>query len=74
MRCPLIMLNTIMAKSTNIVKRKPGRPVEVVGGAREFLGVRLPSDLLKRVEQWAKRERVPKSEAVRALLERGLQL
>jgi hypothetical protein len=62
-----------MAKSTNIVKRKAGRPVEIPGGATEFVGLRLASDLLKRIDSWAKQGKIEKrSEAVRALIERGL--
>jgi Ribbon-helix-helix protein, copG family len=63
------MLNRTMAKSTNIVKRKAGRPVEIVGGATEFVGLRLPSTLLKRVDERAKREKLTRSEATRAALE-----
>jgi hypothetical protein len=62
-----------MAKSTNIVKRKAGRPVEIPGGATEFVGLRLASDLLKRIDSWAKQGKIDKrSEAVRELIERGL--
>jgi hypothetical protein len=69
----VIMLNTTMKKSTNIVKRKAGRPVEIPGGATEFVGLRLPSDLLRRIDGWAKQEKIDKrSEAVRELIERGL--
>lgn len=65
------MLNTNMGKSTNIVKRKPGRPVKI--GARDFVGLRLPASLLKRIDEWAKRKAISqRSEAIRALLERGL--
>jgi hypothetical protein len=60
-----------MAKSTTIVKQKTGRPVEI--GARKSIGLRLPEALLKRIDAWAKREKIgERSEAVRTLLERGL--
>jgi hypothetical protein len=67
------MLNTIrMAKSTNIVKRKRGRPADVGAGA--FVGLRLPPALLKQVDDWAKREAVDgRSQAIRDLIERGLK-
>jgi hypothetical protein len=67
------MLNAIMAKSTNIVKRKAGRPVEIGAGADKFMGVRLPADLMKRVDAWAARNERTRSVAVRDLLEKGLK-
>ena len=68
-----IMLNTTMAKSKNSVKRKAGRPVEIPGGDTAFVGLRLPSDLLKRIDGWAGQEKIDRrSEALRALIERGL--
>src|ERR1019366_4905125 len=64
------MLNATMAKST---KRKAGRPVEIPGGATEFVGLRLPYDLLKRIDGWAKQQKIDRrSEAVRGLV--GSQL
>jgi hypothetical protein len=66
-----IMLNKIMAKSTNIVKRKAGRPATL--GATEFVGLRLPAALLNRIKDWARGEKiVGRSEAVRALLDRAI--
>lgn len=60
-----------MAKSTNIVKRKPGRPTKIGAGA--FVGLRLPAALLKRIDEWAKREAIgQRSEAIRRLLEGAL--
>ncbi len=67
----LITLNIIMAKSANIVKRKAGRPTTI--GAKEFVGVRLPTALLKRIRKWARSERIiGRSEAVRALIEKSI--
>jgi hypothetical protein len=64
------MLNATMAKST---KRKAGRPVEIPGGATEFVGLRLPHDLLQRIDGWGKQQKIDRrSEAVRGLIERGL--
>jgi metal-responsive CopG/Arc/MetJ family transcriptional regulator len=61
-----------MANSTNIVKRNPGRPVEI--GARKIIGLRLPEALLKRIDAWGKQKKInERSEAVRALIERGLE-
>jgi Ribbon-helix-helix protein, copG family len=63
-----------MAESTNIVKRKAGRPVEIGAGATAFVGLRLPSELLERVEKWAvKKKKAGRSEAIRALIEQGLK-
>jgi hypothetical protein len=63
-----------MAKSTNIVKRKVGRPVAIGAGAEAFIGLRVPSALLKRIDEWAKRQKIgQRSEALRALIERGLR-
>jgi hypothetical protein len=68
------MLNIIMAKSSNIVKRKRGRPPEIGAGATAFVGMRLPADLLKSIDEWAKRHRIAgRSDAMRRLIERGLQ-
>lgn len=64
-----------MAKSTKIVKRKPGRPPEIGEKAAEaFLGLRLPGEVVKRIDAWAKRQRIAgRSKAVRELIERGLR-
>lgn len=64
------MLNTIMAKSTNIVKRKPGRPSEIGAGA--FVGMRVPDALLKSIDEWAKRQKIERSTAMRQLIELAL--
>jgi hypothetical protein len=61
-----------MAKSTTIVKRKMGRPVEI--GADKFVGLRLPEALLKRIDGWAKQKKIEeRSNALRQLIERGLE-
>jgi len=67
------MLDKIMGKSTNIVrqKRPRGRPVEV--DADQAIGLRLPTSLLKRVDEWAHDEEIARSEAIRRLIERGLK-
>jgi hypothetical protein len=59
-----------MVKPTN-VKRKSGRPPEI--GAGTFVGMRLPAVLLKNIDGWAKRRKISgRSEAMRALIEKGL--
>jgi predicted component of type VI protein secretion system len=66
------MLNIIMPKSNNIVKRKPGRPPEL-GAGPAFIGLRLPVDLLKSVDEWARRHRIAgRSEALRRLVEKAI--
>jgi hypothetical protein len=61
-----------MAKSTTNVRQKMGRPIEI--GADRAIGLRLPEALLKRIDGWAKREKVGKrSMAIRQLIEKGLE-
>jgi metal-responsive CopG/Arc/MetJ family transcriptional regulator len=48
-----------------------GRPVTV--GGTEFVGLRLAAALTSQIDEWAKREGVSRSEAVRRLIERGLK-
>jgi hypothetical protein len=70
------MLNTIMGKSTNIVKQKRlrGRPIEIGDkGANQFVGLRLTSALLESIDKWAADNDLSRSEAVRTLIERGLK-
>lgn len=52
-------------------KRPMGRPVTV--GGTEFVGLRLAAALTSQIDEWAKREGVSRSEAVRRLIERGLK-
>jgi hypothetical protein len=59
-----------MAKATNIVKRKPGRPVEI--DATEFVALRLPTAQLKRIDAWAAANGTQRSGAIRQLVELGL--
>jgi hypothetical protein len=67
------MLNRTMAKSTNIVKRKAGRPIEIGAGATEFVGLRLPTDLCEAIDAWSKANAVRgRSAAIRRLVEVGL--
>jgi hypothetical protein len=61
-----------MKTSTTQVKRKIGRPSEI--GADKFVGLRLPGGLVNRVGTWAKQSNVvSRSEAIRLLLEKGLE-
>ena len=61
-----------MKKSTNTIKRKIGRPNQI--GADKFVGLRLPGSLMNRVGTWAKQSNVvSRSEAIRLLIEKGLE-
>lgn len=60
-----------MTKSTNVAKRKAGRPATV--GATEFVGLRLPAELLRQIQNWARGQKIAgRSEAVRALIEKSI--
>jgi hypothetical protein len=62
-----------MAKSKTFVKQKQkkmGRPPTVRG--ENFVGMRLPTDLLVAVDEWGAANEVQRSEAIRRLLEFGL--
>jgi hypothetical protein len=50
--------------------KKIGRPVTI--GAEKFVGVKLPTALLKAIDAWAKANATSRSVAVRELLEAGL--
>ena len=52
-------------------KAKVGRPITVKNGHR--LDVRLPADLMRRVEAYAAGNKADRSAVVRELLERGLK-
>lgn len=41
--------------------------------ADQAIGLRLPTSLLKRVDEWAHDEEIARSEAIRRLIERGLK-
>jgi hypothetical protein len=52
-------------------KRKRGRPHKTIPKAYISLG--LPTALLDRIEDWAKQKRIQRPEAIRRLVERGLE-
>lgn len=51
-------------------KKKLGRPITVPGGSP--VTVKLPADLLKRLDAYARDAAVDRSAAMRSLIERGL--
>jgi hypothetical protein len=60
-----------MRKSIKVEpKKRRGRPAT---GKDPLLSTRAPQELIKRVEQWAKADGVTRSEAIRALIELGLE-
>jgi hypothetical protein len=60
-----------MTKDKIIVKQKKmGRPVTI--GGDEFVGLRLPSDLLGAIDAYAVANGLKRSEAIRHLIEFGL--
>jgi hypothetical protein len=50
--------------------RKPGRPF--AGGRDPLVAARLPTELTRRIDAWAKLHEVTRSEAMRQLLEQAL--
>jgi hypothetical protein len=59
-----------MAKSISVKRKKRGRPAT---GTDPFVGVRLPPALINTIDAWGKRQgTASRSEAIRALIERGL--
>jgi Predicted transcriptional regulators containing the CopG/Arc/MetJ DNA-binding domain and a metal-binding domain len=67
------MYNTYMAKSISVKQKKKGRGRPATGHD-PLVGVRMPHETIAAVDKWAEKEGVPsRSEAVRKLVERGLQ-
>jgi Arc/MetJ-type ribon-helix-helix transcriptional regulator len=60
-----------MAKSVVVKRKKKGRPA---AGQDRFVGIRLPEPLLAGIAKWTeKNEATSRSEAIRRLVEIGLQ-
>jgi hypothetical protein len=61
-----------MTSSQKLQRRRPGRPLSTGGGI--FIGVRILPQLLIRIDEWRKAQRVPPSRpaALRHLAEVGL--
>jgi hypothetical protein len=58
-----------MSKSIKVTPKKRGRPAT---GRDPFLTARVPSDVIKAIEAWARGNDISRSEAIRQLLEAGL--
>jgi hypothetical protein len=60
-----------MGKSIKVrPKRKPGRPAT---GKDPLFAIRIPVELMARVEAWAKQDNLTRSEAIRRLIDLGLK-
>jgi hypothetical protein len=62
-----------MAKSINVKRKKPGRGRPATG-TEPLYGVRIPDDLMGRIEKWAAQNSASRSEAIRRLVELGLTI
>jgi hypothetical protein len=62
-----------MKKSIMVMPKKRGRGRPRTGGRDPQVVLRMPADLIKRIEQWAKADGVGRSEAIRRLVELGLK-
>jgi predicted DNA-binding protein len=59
-----------MAKSIKVLPKRRGRPAT---GKDPFVGVRLPPSLIEAIDTWAEASSVTRSEAMRRLIEAGLE-
>lgn len=59
-----------MKKSIPVVPKKRGRPAT---GRDPLLTGRVPAEMIAAVEEWAERHKVSRSEAVRRLIQLGLE-
>ncbi len=68
----LFMYNLIMDTSIEVIpkKKKRGRPAT---GKDPLLTGRVPASLIKALEEWAARHGISRSEAIRRLIQRGLE-
>lgn len=57
-------------KNVKLNRKKVGRPVTI--GAKKFVGMRLPADLLDAVDNWGTANGIQRSEAFRRLVEQAL--
>jgi len=59
-----------MKKAISVKRKKPGRPAT---GTEPLYGLRIPDDLMARIQEWATDNYTTRSEAIRRLVEIGLQ-
>jgi hypothetical protein len=68
---PHLLYTYSMARSTlSVHKKKMGRPAT---GHDEAVTVRIPADMLKQIEKWAKANKCSRSAAVVVMIGRGLK-
>jgi hypothetical protein len=61
-----------MAKSIVETHKKRGRGRPYTGGGDPFISARMPRALIKRLQVWAEENEITRAEAVRLLVEHGL--
>jgi hypothetical protein len=70
---PAVLYYVSKMKSSNVIRNKPGRP-RIGKEVADVFAVRLPSEITKAVEEYAKREAIKsRGEAIRRLVEIGLE-
>src|ERR1700704_5042522 len=63
-------LYVIMAKSITVKRKKVGRPAT---GTEPLYGVRISDELMGKIKKWGRENSATRSEAIRRLVELGLQ-
>ena len=61
-----------MSKSVNVTRKKRGRPA-IGKDPDPFLTARVPPDTIDTIERWAAIGKITRSEAIRRLLDLGLE-
>jgi Ribbon-helix-helix protein, copG family len=59
-----------MTKSTEVGKKKPGRPAT---GNDPLISARVPPEIVAAIDAWADKNSATRSEAIRRLVELGLK-
>jgi hypothetical protein len=65
-------INKVMPSSISDIKKRRGRPPKA-GGVDPGVFVRLPTSVLSRLDTWATKQDISRSEAIRRLIEAGLK-
>jgi hypothetical protein len=68
----ILCYTTIMHKSVNVTGKKRGRP-STGKDPDPFLTARVPQDTIDAIERWADGGKITRSEAIRRLLNLGLE-
>lgn len=59
----------MVTSTKNVIRKKRGRPAT---GTDPLIAFRSPVELTERIDSYAEREDLPRSEAIRRLVEKGL--